>query len=305
MKRIAVVHTAEKVGNMTIAGRRPFRAFFEQLGALDYIEGQNLLVERYSAEGRADHLAGLVRDVVSARPDLIVAMTGVVGTNFQIATTTIPIVTVASDPVAAGLVPSLAHPGGNITGVSIDAGLQIWGKRLGLLREIVPNISNARLLSSQVGWEAFEGPAIRAAAGQAGITLAGAVLNTFDEAAYERAFVSMKQDQVDALLVSSGGEHLTNRVVIVELAAKNRIPTIYPYRDFTELGGLMAYSVDLGVIWRSMADLVVKILKGANPGDLPFSQPTKFELVVNLKTAKALGLDMPATLVARADEVIE
>jgi putative ABC transport system substrate-binding protein len=305
MKRIALVHTAEKVGNMTIAGRRPFHAFFEQLEALGHIEGRNLLVERYSAEGRPDHFAGLARDVVSARPDLIVAMSGVLATNFQMATTTIPIVTVASDPVAVGLVPSLAHPGGNITGISVDAGLQIWGKRLGLLREIVPNLSNARFLASQVAWETFEGPAVRTAAGQAGITLAGAVLNTIDEAAYQRVFNSMKQDQVDALLVSSSGEHVINRVVIVELAAKYRVPAIYPYREFTEVGGLMAYSVDLGVIWRLMADLVDKILKGANPGDLPFAQPTKFELIVNLKTAEALGLDIPATLVARADEVIE
>jgi putative ABC transport system substrate-binding protein len=222
------------------------------------------------------------------------------------ATATIPIVAVASDPVNAGLVPSLAHPGGNITGVSVDAGLQIWGKRLGLLREIVPNISNARFLATQVVWEGLEGPAVRAAAGQAGITLAGAVLdNTVDEAAYERVFTSMKQDQVDALVVSSSGEHVTNRVVIVELAAKNRLPAIYPFKEFTEVGGLLAYSVDLGETYRIVADLVDKVLKGANPGDIPFFQPTKFELVVNLKTSKTLGLEMPATLVARADEVIE
>jgi len=305
MKRIAVVHTAEKVSNMTIAGREAFRAFFEQLGALGYNEGRNLLVERYSAEGQLDHFAELAREVVSTRPDLIVAMQGVLATTFKMATATIPIVTVGSDPVSAGLVRSLAHPGGNITGVSVDAGLQIWGKRLGLLREIVPNISNARFLATQGGWER-EGPAVRAAAGQAGITLAGAVLvNTVDEAAYERVFTSMKQDQVDALVVSGNGDHLTNRVVIVELAAGNRVPTIYPYKDFTEVGGLMAYAADSGVIWRLMADLVDKILKGANPGDIPFSQPTKFELIVNLKTSKALSLDMPATLVARADEVIE
>jgi putative ABC transport system substrate-binding protein len=204
-------------------------------------------------------------------------------------------------------VPSLAHPGGNITGVSIDAGLQIWGKRLGLLREIMPKLSNARFLTTQIDWAmTSEASAVRAAASQAGITLAGAMLgNTIDEAGYQHVFTSMEQEQVDALLVSSQSEHLTNRVAIVELAAKNRLPAIYPYKDFTEVGGLLAYSVDLGDTFRLVADLVDKILKGANPGDIPFFQPSKFELIVNLKTSKALGLEMPSTLVARADEVIE
>jgi putative ABC transport system substrate-binding protein len=307
MKRIALVHPAEKASDMTIHGRRSFRAFFEELAALGYIEGRNLMVERYSAEGRLDHVAELARDVVRARPDLIIPMTNLLTAEFKKATTTIPIVAVASDPVAAGLVPSLAHPGGNITGVTVDAGLEIWGKRLGLLREIIPNLSNARFLASQGDWEkGKESSVVRAAAGQAGITLAGAGLgNAVDEAAYQRVFAAMKQDQVDALVVSSAAEHLTNRAVIVELAAKNRLPAIYPFREFTEVGGLMAYSVDLGVTFRLIANLVDKILKGANPGDIPFFQPTKFELIVNLKTAKALGLEMPATLVARADEVIE
>lgn len=273
---------------------------------MGYIEGRNLLVERYSAEGQYDHYRELARDVVSARPDLIVAMVGFIAEAFKMETTTIPIVTTAADPVVRGLVPSLAHPGGNITGVAVDAGLEIWGKRLGLLREIVPNLSNVRFLTSQVGWETLEGPAVRAAASQAGITLAGAGLgNTIDEAAYQRVFTAMKQDQVDALIVSSAGEHITNRVVLVELTAKNRLPAIYPFKEFTDVGGLMAYSVDLGEIYRIVADIVDEVLKGANPGDIPFFQPTKFELIVNLKTAKALGLEMPATLVARADEVIE
>ena len=305
-KRIALVHPTEKVGDMTINGRRSFRAFFEELAALGYVEGRNLLVERYSAEGRLDHFAELAREVVSARPDLIIPMRNSLTADFKRATTTIPIVAVTSDPVVSGLVPSFAHPGGNITGVTVDAGLEIWGKRLGLLREIVPNLSNARFLAPQVDWETSEASAVRAAASQAGITLAGAELgNTVDEAAYQRVFTSMKQDQVDALVVSSAGDHLTNRVVIVELAAKSRLPAMYPYMEFTEVGGLMAYAVDLGVTWRLMANLVDKVLKGANPGDIPFFQPTKFELTVNLKTARALGLDVPPTLLARADEVIE
>jgi putative tryptophan/tyrosine transport system substrate-binding protein len=307
MKRIAMVHPTEKVGNMTKAGRRSYRAFFEELGALGYVEGQNLLVERYSGEGRPDHYAELARDVVRTLPDLIVSMSGILTVDFKMATTTIPIVTIGSDPVVGGLVPNLARPGGNVTGVSVDAGLQIWGKRLGLLREALPKLSSARFLSSQRNWERRpEASAARDAASQLGIRLAGALLDsTIDEAAYQRVFTSMKQDQVDGLVVSSEGEHFTNREAIVELAAKNRIPAIYPYREFTEVGGLLAYSIDLGDTFRQIADTVDKILKGTNPGDIPFFQQAKFELIVNLKTSKVLGLEIPPTLVARADEVIE
>ena len=306
LKRIAMVHPVEKAGNMTITGRRFFRAFFEKLGALGYVEGQNLLVERYSGEGQLDHYAELARDVVGTRPDLILALSGTLARHFKMATTTIPIVAATSDPIVAGLVASLAHPGGNITGVSIDAGLQIWGKRLELLREALPKLSNASFLVPKSFWERPEASAVREAANQARISLPGALLDSpISEAAYQRVFVSMKQDQVDGLVVSSDPEHIANRVLIVELAAKNGIPAIYPYREFTEVGGLLAYSIDLGETARRIADIVDKVLKGANPGNVPFFQQTKFELIVNLKTSKALGLEIPPTLVARADEVIE
>ena len=202
--------------------------------------------------------------------------------------------------------PSLAHPGGNITGVSIDAGLQIWGKRLELLREALPKLSNASFLVPKSFWERPEASAVREAANQARISLPGALLDSpISEAAYQLVFVSMKQDQVDGLVVSSDPEHIANRVLIVELVAKNGIPAIYPYREFTEVGGLLAYSIDLGETARRIADIVDKLLKGANPGNVTFFQQTKFELIVNLKTSKALGLEIPPTLVARADEVIE
>jgi putative ABC transport system substrate-binding protein len=305
MKRIAMVHPSEKVGNMIITGRRTFRGFFEELSALGYVEGQNLLLERYSGEGRPDHYAELARDVVDTRPDLIIAMTGTIASAFKAATTTIPIVAAAADPVASGLVNSLAHPGGNITGVSVDAGIEVWGKRLGLLKEALPKLSKALFLEAAHRRD-LERSAVREAANRAGISLSvGLLSSTIIEAAYQSVFTSMRQDQVDGLIVSDEAEHLTHRAVLVELAAKNRIPAIYPFREFTEVGGLLAYSVDLGDISRRMANLMDKILKGANPGDIPFFQQTKFELIVNLKTSKALGLEIPATLVARADEVIE
>jgi putative ABC transport system substrate-binding protein len=306
MKRIALVHPAEKVGNMTISGRPGFQAFFEELNRLGYLEGQNLVVERYSGEGRTDRYAQLARDVVSTHPDLIISMSGFLAVQFKLATTTIPIVTSSPDPIVAGLVSSLARPGGNITGVSVDAGIQIWSKRLALLIEATPKHANTRYLSSQLTWERPEGSAVREAASQAGISLAGALLtNPINEAAYQRVFTSMEQERVDTLVVSGEAEHLANRVTLVEMAAKSRIPAIYPFREFVDVGGLMAYSVDLRDIWRQIADTVDKILKGANPGDIPYFQPTKFELIINLKTAKALGLAVPAPLLATADQVIE
>jgi putative ABC transport system substrate-binding protein len=222
------------------------------------------------------------------------------------ATTTIPIVAITADPIALGLVPSIARPGGNITGVSVDAGVELYGKRLGLLVEAVPRVSNVHYLASQPHWERPSGAAAREAARRAGISLTGALLGTiFNETAYQRAFTSMKQDRVDALMVSDEPEHLSYRIALVELAAKSRIPTLYSYRELVETGGLMAYSIDLADVYRRVASQITEILKGARPGEIPFYQPTRFDLMINLKTAKALGLEIPATLVARADKVIE
>jgi putative tryptophan/tyrosine transport system substrate-binding protein len=305
IKRIAVVHPVEKVGNMTINGRRSFRVFFEELSRLGYVEGQNLGVERYSGEGRPERYAELARDVVNTHPDLILAVGGRLSLDFKMATTTVPIVAIIVDPIALGLVASIARPGGNITGVAIAAGLEIIGKRMGLLVEAMPKLSTVGYLASRRFWEDPRGTATREAAKRAGVALSPAMLGVFNEAEYERVFKSMEQDRADGLMVSDEPEHGTYRATIVEWAAKGRFPAIYPVRDFVEAGGLMAYSPDLADIFRRVANLIEKILRGANPGDIPFYQPTKFELSINLKTAKALGLEMPAMLLGRADEVIE
>ena len=218
------------------------------------------------------------------------------------ATTTIPTVTIMFDPIALGLVASIARPGGNITGVTIAGGFEIIGKRMGLLGEAMPKMSTVHFLASRPYWEDTRGAAAREVAKRAGVALSP-VLGNFNEEEYQRVFKSMEQDRADALMVSEESEHLTNRATIVELAAKDRIPTMYANREFVEVGGLMAYSVDLADIFRRLANLIDKILRGANPGDIPFYQPTK--LSINLKTAKALGLEMPAMLLGRADEVIE
>jgi putative ABC transport system substrate-binding protein len=304
MKRVAMVHPSNKVDDLTINGR--YKAFFEELSRLGYVEGQNLAVERYSGEGRPERYVALVREVVSSHPDLIFAIAGPLALAFKTATTTIPIVTVTADPIAIGLVPSIAHPGGNITGVAIDGGLEILGKRIGLLIEATSRPSNAGYVASRGNWERSIGAAAREVAKRVGISLTGELLASFSEAEYQRVFAALEQDhRIDAIIVSEEAEHITYRASLVELVAKSMIPAIYPYREFVEVGGLMSYSIDLPDVFRRLGSLVDKILKGANPAGIPFYQQTRFELVINLKTAKALGLELPAMMLGRADEVIE
>jgi len=305
LKRIAIVLPATKIGDMNVNASRLFRLFFEELSRLGYVEGQNLVVERYSGEGRTEHYADLAREVVNTRPDLIYSHATRLALNFKAATTTIPIVTTTADPIAGGLISSLARPGGNITGVSGDAGIEVYGKRLALLLEATSKLSNARFLVSQLNWEGFVGAAVREASRRLGISLAGEPMSSFNEQEYQRVFNSMELERVDGILVSDESEHFTYRRLLVELAAKTRIPASYAHREHVELGGLMAYSFDLEDLFRGSARQIAEILKGANPGDIPFRQTTKFQLVINVKTAKALGLEMPSTLLLRADEVIE
>jgi putative tryptophan/tyrosine transport system substrate-binding protein len=305
VKRIAMVSPADKIGDIGVNGSPFYRMVFEELNRLGYVEGQNLVVERYSGEGRTEHYADLARDIVNTHPDLIFSQSTRLALNFKTATTTIPIVTTTADPIAGGLVSSLARPGGNITGVSADAGIEVLGKRLALLLEATSKLSNARFLVSQLNWERVSGAAAREASRQAGVSLAGEPMSSFNEQEYQRVFNSMEHERVDGILTSDEAEHVTYRRLLVELAAKTRIPTIYAYRGHVILGGLMAYSFDAGEMARGNARQIVEILKGANPGDMPFHQATKFQLVINVKTAKALGLEMPPALLLRADQVIE
>ena len=305
MKRIAMVHPSRKVDELTINGAPHYKAFFEELGRLGYVEGQSLAVERYSGEGRIERYSELAREVVGSHPDLIFAMSGAIALPLKLAATTVPIVTITADPIALGLVPSIAHPGGNITGVTVDAGLEIYGKRFGLLAEAMPKLSRAGYLASRAQWKRPSGASAREAAKRAGIPLTAGLMDAFNEAEYRRALSTLKQDLVDAIMVSDEGEHVTYRIALVELIAKGAIPAIYPYRELVEVGGLMAYSIDLADVYRRAAGQIAEILKGTRTGDIPFYQPTRFDLTINLKTAKALGLEIPATLLARADNVIE
>ena len=307
MRRIAIVSPATKVADLNASN--PFYGpFFEELSHHGFVEGQNILVERYSGEGQIEHYADLARDVVGRRPDLIVATSGLIALVFKAATTTIPIVAVAADPIARGLVSSLARPDGNVTGISSDVGFEFYGKVLGLLAEAVPKLSRVGYLTSQPNWElsTSSAEAVRTAARRAGVSLISFLLGTtVNDAAYQRAFDSLAQDRVDGLIVSDESEHFPHRVTLIELVAKSRIAAIYPVRQLVDAGGLMSYSSDVRDFAPTLATQVAEILNGAKLRDIPFQQPTKFKLVINLKTAKALGLQLPATLLAQADEVIE
>ncbi len=209
-----------------------------------------------------------------------------------------------SDPVTIGLVASLARPGGNITGIVSDAGLQIQGKYLELLQEAA-NSKRVGWLAPRMLWDHPIGAATRSAAQRLGITLVGALLDSFQEADYRRSFMLLTEERADALLIGHTAEHYSNRGLVMELSNQSRVPTLFPDRIFLEAGGLMSYGFDLPKIYMRFGGYIDKILKGADPGGMPMEQPTNFELIVNLKAAKALGLTVPASLLARADEVIE
>jgi len=305
MKRLAIVRPSGSNEDV-VASNSLFRPLFEELSRLGYVEGKNLTIERYSAEGRTDNFAQLARDVVNTHPDVIFVVSNILALAFKAATATVPIVTSVSDPVNSGIVSSISHPGGNITGVSSDAGVELIGKRLGLLLEAIPKPINARYLSSRGVWQLDASRTVQEAAKHLGITITGALLDgTIDEARYRSVFAAMEQDRVDALIVSSEAVNFTYSQLLVDLAAKSRIPAIYAYRGTVALGGLMAYAYDIADTYRRAANAIDQILKGAFPGDIPFYQATKFELVINVKTAKALGLEIPSSLLLRADEVIE
>ena len=238
-------------------------------------------------------------------PDVIVTGTNPVVIAFRAATSAIPVVAFMVDPLKAGLVTSLARPGGNLTGITLDAGIEIWGKRLQMLKEAIPSTAKAAFLGMRDGWEGSFGQALRDIGSQLGISLISMLPQTGTPSEIERVFAAMAQQRPDAVLVSGEGDLYAHRQLIVELAEKNRLPAMCPYRDYVDAGGLMAYTVDLAELLRRLADDVHQILNGAKPGDIPIYQPTKFELLINLKTARALGLTLSPALLSHADEIIE
>jgi len=299
--RVGLIFTSSKPSEM--AGQPADRMFVHTLRDLGYVEGSNLVLERRSAEGKYERFSEIVRELVSFNADVIVTSTNPMTRAAKEVTRTTPIVMAASaDPVGDGLVQSLARPGGNITGLTLATDNDIVAKRIQLLKEIVPTMSRLVFLQSKAELLPALEQAARSASQHFGVTLVVAEASPTD---YADAFALIEREKPDALLVSASAGNLSNRGIIVEFAARHRLPAMYVFREYVAAGGLAAYGVDVIDLFRRAAGYVDKILKGANPGDLPVEQPTKFQLLINLKTANALGLTIPPTLLALADELIE
>jgi putative tryptophan/tyrosine transport system substrate-binding protein len=298
----------ERVARIGVIGNaylRIYDTFPQALHDLGWIEGQNITIEYLWAEGRLDRLPDLAAEMVRRRPDLIVAITHRVALATKNATSTIPVVFASvNDPVGVGLVPSLARTGGNVTGLSVQ-GLDLIGKRLEILKEAAPQIATLAYLGNpdEPYWPAYLRE-VRRAGQVLGLRhiLSAEVRDLGD---FETAFASILRQSSDAIVVEPNAVNSRSRLKIAQFAAAHRLPTMYAVRYYVDDGGFMAYGPRLSVHYQRLAVYVDKILKGAKPADLPVEQPTKFELVINMRTARALGLDVPATLLARANEVIE
>jgi putative ABC transport system substrate-binding protein len=281
--------------------------FWQRMQKLGYVEGQNITVEYRFAEGAPERLPHFAAELVRRNVDVIVApASGAVAAKQ--ATQTIPIVmTHASDPVAQGLVASLAHPGGNVTGLSSFVA-ELGGKRLELLKAALPSVSRVAVLwwnqpnPSGIDQDALLLGTMQVAAGALRVALQRLALQGVED--FEPAFAAMTGERADAMIVLRNPLTTTHRTRIVRFAATSRLPAMYSDREFVEAGGLMSYGVSIADLWGRAAVYVDKILKGAKPADLPVEQPMKFELVINLKTAKELGITIPPTVLFQADEVI-
>jgi putative ABC transport system substrate-binding protein len=279
----------------------PLRAGLRDLG---YVEGQNIVIEYRWAEGKYDRFPNLAAELVRLKVDVIVTG-GTPSTQAAMqATKAIPIVMVGTgDPLRTGLVASLARPGGNVTGLT-QLGAEVAGKRLQILKDTVPNVSRVAFLRNRAS------PAhvpyfneLKAAARGLRLTLQSVEVQEPYE--FERAFAEMMRERPDALIVTADAIHQLRQAWIVDFAAKRRLPALYQLKEYVEAGGLMSYGASIADNYRRAATYVDKILKGAKPADLPVEQPTKFELVINLKTANALGLTIPQTIILQADQIIE
>lgn len=291
-----------RVGYLAPGPGYPFEAFRQGLQELGYVEGRNIAIERRSAEGKPERLQDLATDLVKLRVDVIVTATTAATQAAQRATTTIPIVfALADEPVELGLVASIARPGGNITGLT---GLmaKLTAKRLELLKEVSPRVTRVAVLWGPYPFSAAVLREVENASRTLGLTLHE--IEVRDAIELDSAFARMVAWRAEALLVLPHPMFVAQRTRLAELAVKYRLPSTYHLKEFVEVGGLMSYAPDVADMSRRAAGYVDKILRGAKPGELPIDQPTKFELVINLKTAKGLGVKVPQSLLLQADKVI-
>jgi putative ABC transport system substrate-binding protein len=277
-------------------------AFRAEMRDRGYVEGSNLVLDLRSVEGKTERASAIVSELVHLNVDVIVTTSPEMTRLAKRVTTTVPIVMYCRAPVEEGFVASLARPGGNITGLTNDTGPDLERKRLQLFKEGLSKLRRVAYLGAKAEWEGPGGRSMRASATSLGLALFLAETRPDD---YAGAFDLIVRKRLDAIIVSQDATHYSYRRVIAEFAARSSLPSMSSYREFVEAGGLLSYGIDTGYVYRHIATYVDKILKGAKPADLPIEQPTKFELVINLKTAKALGLTIPPSLLARADQVIQ
>jgi putative ABC transport system substrate-binding protein len=297
MPRVGVL-----VSNSQSATSTQLEAFRQGLRERGYVEGQNIVIDYRYGDGKLDRLPKLAAELVALNVDLIVTSGTPPTWAAQQATRTIPIVmTLVGNPIAAGFIASLAKPGGNITGLTTISP-ELGGKRLALLKEVFPKVSRVAVLVDPAITGALQDT--RAAAEVLGVTLLPLEVRG-PNPDLERAFRTATTERVGALLVAPGPATELDRKRVVDLAAKNRLPAMYGPREFVDVGGLMSYGPSFPDSFRRAATYVDRIVKGAKPADLPVEQPTKFEFVINLKTARALGLTIPQAVLIRADEVIQ
>ena len=286
-------------------GSRFHEVFRQGLRERGWVEGRNVAIEWRFAEGRMERLPGLAAELVRLKVDVIVTAAGAPAARaVKEATTTIPIVAIAvSDPVGQGLVASLARPGGNVTGLA-TLFPELAAKRLELLKEVLPRVSRVTvLLNAANPGNVIILKGVEAAAQTLAVTLQSRDVRGLDD--LEAAFARLSKERPDALMILDDPLLYYHRASVVDLAAKSRLPTMHPFRESVEAGGLIAYSASIFDLHRRAPEYVDKILKGANPGELPFQQPTRFDLAINLTTARTLGLTIPPSVLSRADHVIK
>lgn len=298
--------TVYRIGFVTTgsagAGMDAFRAGLSRAG---YIEGKNVIVQARFANGRQERLPQLVAEVISQKPQVLVVVSTNTALAAKKATSTIPIVFASVfDPVAAGLVASLGRPGGNLTGVAMGVGGEFAGKWVELLKEAVPSLSHAAVLWNSANESSAQAAiAIQAAAGTLRIKLT--MLDAGNASQLDSALRTISAERVDGLIIAPDPYFNATRTKLVQFAASRRLPAVYFFRSFADAGGLMAYGANNAESVRAAAQYVDKILKGAKPSELPVDQPTRFDLIINLRTAKALELKIPQSLLVRAHQVIE
>jgi putative tryptophan/tyrosine transport system substrate-binding protein len=294
LKDMSGPHPVDPVSNAFVSGLRE----------LGYVEGQNLKLERRSAEGKLDQIDGLAAELVALDPDVIITGGGdFMAQALHRLTKTVPIIEPYSDdPIRAGLAVSLAHPGGNVTGFVAYTGPEFETKRLELLKDAVPNAVRIAFLGMNQVWESAAGQAVQDAARTLGLQLIH-VGHAPDS--YTQAFARLTRDRPDALIVAYHPVNYANRELIAQFATEQRIPAMFPYREAVMASGLMSYSVSTTDLFVRTASLVDRILKGDKPGNIPIERPTKLEFWINLKTARKIGLKIPDQLLALADNVIE